>query len=114
MKKFTLTMVALAALGFSQPASAASWCTGTISVSWVDAGGSVLVTGSWRGTHTQICSVKTEWKSITPDVCANWMAKLDAALTLSRGVTVYYDETIDCAALPTYGAAPPPGYVMLH
>lgn len=110
-----LAIAAVAALGLSaQPASAAMWCGSTVSASWVNYNGDVLILGSWRGTHTQICNLKTEWKGISPDICASWMAKMDAAVSLGRAVTVYYAETMECSALPTYGDSPAPYYVMLQ
>ena len=113
MRKLALSMAAIAALGISQPASAEAWCNGTVSASWVDVNGNFFIAGSWRGTHTQMCNVKTECKGVTPDVCATWMAKLDAAVSLGRSVVVNYPVVTDCATLPTYSAAPSPTYVML-
>lgn len=113
-KKFALATLAITALGFSHPANATVWCSGTISASWVNDGGAVLILGSWRGDHTQICNIKVEWRGITPDVCAAWMAKVDAAVALGRAVTLLYPNESGCGSLPTYSDTPAPSYVMLN
>lgn len=98
-----------------QPASAAyQWCTGSVLSSWMRADGSVHISSSWmQGNHTQICNIKTEWKTITPDVCVAWLAKLDAAASMNKTVTIFYWDAPTCDVLPHYEAAPPPAYVMI-
>lgn len=112
-RKILLIAIMLASLAPSQGARAAAWCTGTISASWVSAGGDVYLLGSWVGTHTRICNLDSTWSGITPSVCASWMAKIDAAISTSRQVTVYYDSISDCSTIPSYTNAPAPWYVML-
>lgn len=105
---------AVAALGAAQPAAADVYCGGTIAHSWVDINGNVFIWGTWRQAHTQICNVSTSWKGVAPDVCATWLAKADAAVSLGRQVLLNYPTESSCAALPQYGLAPAPGYVMLN
>lgn len=97
-----------------QGAQANSWCSGTVTASWVDISGNVYIQASWHGTHTQICHLSAEWKGVTPDICASWMAKMDAAVSTGRAVTIYYPGAADCASLPTYTSSPAPNYVMLR
>ena len=113
MKRIILAIAAIAALGFAQPAAAVIVCQGTLSHSWMESDGDVYIRGSWRGDHTQMCNLKTEWKGITPDICAGWMAKADAAVSLGRTVLVYYPNETSCTTMPTYSATSAPEYVAL-
>lgn len=107
----------LAALSFavmSTPASAVEqYCTGTVLSSWVNDVGAVLLSSSWRGDHTQVCNIETTWKGIPPNVCVSWVAKIDAALALSKRISIYYRDAPACNLIPYYGEAPAPYYVML-
>lgn len=113
MNRLAKTVAFLGATIIAQPASAAAFCDGTVIASWTDSDGNVSVLGSWRNDHTQICNLKVVWKGITPDVCASWMAKADAAVAESRNFRVYYSSESNCSTLATYGSAPAPAYVML-
>jgi len=100
----------------SQPAHAQLWCTGTISSSWIDSVGNAYIAGNWRDDHTQICSVRQEWKGISPDICLSWLAKVDSSIGLSKSIIVSYSAYpagITCSTLGTYGDSPAPLYVML-
>ena len=112
MKKLTLLVAATVALSVPQ-ATLANDCVGTLNISYMTRNGDVLVRGTWRNDITQICNLKTEWKGITPDICAGWKAMLDAAVTLGRTVSIYYSPDVNCATIPYYGDAPSPYYVML-
>lgn len=97
-----------------QVAQGAVWCNGTINASWVDVSGHVYILASWHISHTQICNLSAVWKGVSPEICASWMAKMDAAVSAAREVTVYYPDETDCAAVPTYTAASAPNNVMLR
>lgn len=116
IRRSTVLAMGLAALVFLQtPAQAApQWCTGSVLSSWTNIAGDVLISGSWRGDHTQICNLKQEWKGVTPDICMGWVAKLDAAAALNKSVTIQYNDASSCASLPIYGQTPSPAYVMLN
>ena len=114
MRKPALAVAAIAALSVAQPASADVYCGGTISHSWVDINGNVFVWGSWRQAHTQICNLTTAWKEVAPEICAAWLAKADAAVSLGRQVLLSYPTESSCAALPQYGSTPAPAYLMLN
>lgn len=102
-------------LGAHSPALAATqYCAGTVLTSWTMADGAVIISSSWRSDHTQICNTKEVWKGITPEVCVNWVAKLDSAVALQRQVTIQYADAPACDALPTYQYSPAPRYVMLR
>ena len=104
----------LAIGGSAVPATAASqWCTGTLSASWTNKLGDVLVESSWRQSHTQICNIRYEWKGVPADTCIAWVAKLDAAVAMNKRVTIYYGEAPSCNLLPGYEQSPAPYYVML-
>ena len=116
LKKFKVVgMAAIAGLGVaSAPAHAAFNCTGTVSRSYVQNNGAVVFRSSWAPDYTQICNIKETWKGITPDVCLTWVAKIDAAVSLSLSVTVRYDGDLTCGTLPIYSGTPSPKYVMLN
>lgn len=115
MRRYLATFgLMLVGLGFSQPAAANFACNGTVSTSYVTYVGGVFLSSSWRGDYTQICNISETWNNIPPEVCATWIAKVDAAVSLQRTMTVYYAGTGDCSTLPTYGGAPGPIYVMLQ
>lgn len=111
-KIFALAIIA--AVTISQPAHAASLCSGTITRSLVYSSGAVSVLGSWRNATTQVCNLKIEWKNITPDVCAAWLARIDAAVSLQRPIAFYFTEDLDCASYDTYNASPAPYYIQLQ
>jgi hypothetical protein len=114
MKRRLLIAGLMAAAVLPQPALADADCIGTITNTAVFGDGAVVVRGTWRSDYTQVCNVKTEWKGITPDVCSSWKAMIDAGLSLSRQVRVYYPgSSWVCSTLPTYGDAPAPQYLML-
>lgn len=114
MRKTAGSIIAIFALATPHSAMAAFECSGTVSMSHVAVDGSVLVKSSWRNDYTQICNVLTSWKDVPPTVCAAWIAKMDAAVSLGRNVGVYYtDGSLTCATLPSYASAPAPYYVSL-
>jgi hypothetical protein len=98
------------------PATAASqWCTGTVVHVLAEDNGYVQIVGSWRGDWTAICSLKSDLGAITATTCKSWHATLQAALVSGKRVTVHYrDISHGCGDMPTYGASPQPGYVMLR
>lgn len=107
-------LVGLSLAVISSPTTAASQdCTGTVLSSWVNSTGDVFLSSSWRNDHTQVCNVETTWKGIPPNVCVSWVAKLDAALALGKHISIHYPEAPPCNAIPYYGNAPAPYYVML-
>lgn len=112
MKKRAALALALTTLALPQPA-VANDCVGTVNSSYMIYNGAVIIRGTWRNDYTQICNLKTEWKGVTPDVCAGWKAMLDAALSLGRTVSIYYSPDVNCAQIPYYGDAPSPYYVMM-
>lgn len=114
MKAPVFCSLLVANLVLVQPAQARAFCSGTISKSTVYASGAVTVIASWRNATTQVCNLKIEWKNITPDVCAAWLARIDAAVTLQRPVTFYYSEDLDCGTMATYVGSPPPDYIQLQ
>lgn len=106
--------VVLAIFGAAHPASANYACAGKVGSTYVSDVGNVYLAGDWRGTYTQVCNISQEWHNIPPEVCATWIAKIDAAVSLGRTLQVYYRGDGDCASLPHYNASPPPYYIMLR
>jgi hypothetical protein len=98
--------------------AAGQWCTGTISHSWVDAGGNFYVLPSWRGDHVRLCSVKTTLPDvhiggIDPVICKSWVALVLQAVAASKSMVIQYPEAPACNAIPHYHLAPLPNYVMV-
>ena len=93
--------------------AAPQWCTGTIGLTWIDAGGNLMILGSWRNDHTQVCGLNQAWNGIPTTVCSAWFRLLTAAQVLSSQVIFYYPDAPACNALPTYASSLTPGYVML-
>ena len=109
--------LAVTAAATSVSANAAVACYGTVIKSWTSSDGQVVVDSSWRSDHTTLCNILTPWKGVPPSVCLSWQAKVDAAVSMGRAVTVYIIDApagTTCATLPTYGDAYAPYYVMLH
>jgi hypothetical protein len=102
-------MAALPAVGLC----ADEWCSGTLGGIYITSTGDVVINGSWRGSWTQICHLHQAWNGVAPETCAYWYSLMAASKTHNKNVTIYYPNiTATCATLPTYGAAPGPGYVM--
>lgn len=100
------------ALASSLSAAATQWCQGKITHAWIDNAGHVFIWSTWRGDHTQICNVNTDWKGIGPTICKNWYATAVLAVASGKKVIVTVDAP-SCETMPTYGASPAPWYVML-
>ena len=113
MRKYISSISFLSLFFISNPAIAATTCIGTISSSHVTIDGGVLFRASWGG-YIQACNISATWKGVPPEVCAAWVAKLDAAVSLGRSTRVYYTDTLVCADVPTYSASPAPYYIMLE
>lgn len=97
------------------PAHAANqWCSGTLSNLYIDAAGTVLVAPSWRGDYVQVCNInQANAAGITPTTCVAWVSLMRSAVSRSAQTIVYYSDAPACNAMPTYGAAPSPSYLML-
>lgn len=101
---------------FSANASASyHFCEGKITRAWTDGSGNVFIFGTWRGAHTQICSVTKEWKGVDPEACKVWVSSVHLAYASQSDVTVRYNDTAaeSCSTLATYRDAPAPNYVMV-
>lgn len=94
--------------------AAPQWCGGTVTNLWVDFSGNVLVIPSWRGNHIRLCNINQSIAGETTTTCLSWMSLVRSAVQRSRAMIIYYDNAPACGEIPTYGAAPVPGYVMLN
>jgi hypothetical protein len=102
-------------LALTLPVQAApQWCTGTMSNLWVASDGQVYVNVSWRGDYVTLCNLNQAWNSISPTTCAAWFAAARSAVQRNAATTIQYADAPACSAMPVYGAAPPPYYVMLN
>ena len=99
---------------YATAAYSAQWCTGTIRGFYIDSGGGLLISTSYYGAWTQICNTTTTWKGIVPDLCKAWLAVVNTLQVTQQQAIVFYNEDTACNALPTYGATPSPGYVMVY
>jgi len=114
MRKIAYLGLALTPLLCPAPAYADGPCSGTVLNSYVTGYGAAIIRGSWGGGYTQICSITSIWKGVSPDVCALWVAKIDSAISTGHTVTLYYYGSTTCSTIPTYGDSPAPYYVMLN
>ena len=113
---FVKVCSALIALFCASVAQAtAFYCAGTVSMVWSLTDGSMFIRTSYRGDHTQMCNLLTDWNGISPAQCKNWYAVLLTAKTTGDVIQVYYPNNpySGCSALPTYGNTPAPGYIGL-
>jgi hypothetical protein len=113
-----MLMSAAAAFLIAMPAPtmAEAWCTGTVTYLLQRDNGGVEIYSSWRNQYSQICSLTSTWKGITPQACFGWFATLGNSVALGKAVTIYYVSITqaECATMPTYDAAPAPQYVQLN
>jgi hypothetical protein len=112
---FRSLVVGVAAASFTLGAqSAQQWCVGTLSFLFVDAAGAVNVLPSARNDYVQLCNVNGTWGNIPTTTCLAWLSLARNALQRGSAVTIYYGDAPVCSALPTYGSAPVPNYVMMN
>lgn len=113
MRKYLAISGLALSLGVASPAMAGTWCTGTLLKSYLQNDGSLIVETSWSG-WTKVCNLKADWQGITPDICAGWLARVDAAVSMDLAVQIHYDETYaSCAAVPITYQSPAPVYIMI-
>ena len=94
--------------------SAGQWCVGTIDNTYIGHDGSVFITGSWRGEHTQVCNLTTAWKSVATDTCKTWVSYIQVAFASRSKVTMHYNDVASCGEIPSYSTSPKPSYIMLR
>ena len=110
MKKFVCAL----ALALSLPAyGAPQWCTGRIAHYLTWANGDVSMLPTWRQDYVTICNLQSSYKGVEPSVCVSWFALLQSAVTSGRISYTHYQDAPACNAIPTYGNAPTPAYVLL-
>lgn len=93
---------------------AAQWCTTNVSNLYIQSDGGVVVAASARGDYLQVCNINQDWKGVTPPTCASWLGLIRSGVSRGASMIFYYAEDTACSAIPTYSAAPAPGYVMLN
>jgi len=98
------------------PAQAAGtqWCAGKVLHVLTYADGSVHLFGEWRGDYTQMCNLAGDWKGVPALTCKAWLSTAQVALVTGRNVIVQYADAPACNAIPAYGVAPGPAYLMLR
>lgn len=112
--KRALTSLVLTASLLATQANAAQWCGTKVSNYWINSGGDVLALSAIRGDYWQACNIKQDWKGITPTVCASWMTLIRSAIARNADMIWFYVEDTPCTAIPVYGSAPAPYYIMLQ
>ena len=110
-------VVSLAVTFLATPANAAAlYCVGSVKHLHSRSGGELLFKAGYRGDSVAVCNLQAAWNGITPDQCKSWYSMLLAAQLADSPVTVHYQNNegyASCAVVPTYSAAPAPGYVLL-
>lgn len=114
MRRLAWVFSVFAALSLPASALAApQWCNSKISYTWVDRLGNVYVNPDFRQDNVQICNINEAWKGVSVEACRSWQALAMSATLADKAVIIYYDDLASCVTLPTYGASPSPGYIML-
>ena len=115
MKKVTrklLLMTFLAVFALSATGAGPQYCQGTVGNLYVNSSGTVLAFASYRGDYVQFCNVNVDTGGVSVINCMAWFAMLKSAVQRQSQILVFYPDAPICSQLPTYGAAPVPGYVM--
>ena len=96
------------------------YCGGTLNGVHVQKNGALVINGIWRDQWTQVCRLPVAglagapWKGISSAVCKDWYSMIQAAVVSRSPVVVKYTNAPACSALPIYGDAPAPYYLMLQ
>lgn len=90
------------------------WCKGKIRDVWVQKQGYVYIYGQWRKQHTMICSIKSPWKGVEPEICNAWLGLAQQANATQTDVVIRYDDISSCSSIPHFTLAPSPAYIMLR
>jgi hypothetical protein len=116
MKKLSKILIALLlTTTLSSAAMADTWCGPTkVSRMFVWSDGTVNVFLSIRGDYVAFCNMNSSWKGISPTTCATWLALIKSAVARKADMTIFYNESFTCQAIPSYASAPSPYYVMLE
>lgn len=101
-------------LALSSAHAAPQWCSGTLSNLYIDDAGTVFATVSWRGDYVRFCNVNQSTGSVSQTTCMSWLSLMRSAVQRNAQTITYYGEAPACNVVPTYGAAPVPGYFMLQ
>lgn len=106
----TLTVALLTA---STGAQAELYCEGKVQRVLIYGNGELMILTDYAGNWTTICNVEAPRAGVSTNTCKSWQASLNIALAADKTVTIYYGDAAlkSCGTLPTYGAAPAPGYV---
>lgn len=93
-------------------ASATIFCSSNVKDVFVRDDGSVTFWMTDYFKFIQVCNLNTPWKGVSVNTCFSWFSSLSNAVTHAKVVSLPYDGVASCAALPSYGDAPAPLYVM--
>ncbi|WP_298334640.1 hypothetical protein [uncultured Erythrobacter sp.] len=112
MRKVVLASL-LAGILTTQANAATHWCTGGVEAFYVNHTGAAIFKPTWSPVYLQICNVEVEWKGITTSTCMAWVAKVDAAIGLTKQIRIRYASVNGCDQIAANGSAPAPYYLML-
>jgi hypothetical protein len=111
--KNTLLKMCLSYLALTSAAAyAQQYCTTKVNNLAVYSNGDTLVRLTARSDYLQVCSMSADWKGVTPQICATWVALIKSAVARNTDMIFYYTQTTACNLIPTYANAPAPAYVM--
>jgi hypothetical protein len=111
-RAFTLAMALL--MSASAANAVQSWCNTYVQNLFIGRGGDVNIYLNIRGDYVQICAINTTWKGVSASTCAANIGLLRSAVARQAGMIIFYDDVPSCTSIPSYSAAPSPGYVMLQ
>ncbi len=110
-RKSLLVCVLAGAINVSH--AAPQFCQTKVTDLWVDGTGNTYVFMAVLGNYVQTCNLNATWKGVAPVTCMGWMSMLRSAVSRNSDVVLNYSDAPACTALPVYGNAPAPFYVML-
>lgn len=101
MLKVIIYIIPILAICHSEAVIASQNCAGKISDVLVSRSGDLFITGSWNNTSTKICSVNSDWNSVSADTCRGWLSISQTAFVAGKEIVIRNPVT-SCSEVSTY------------
>lgn len=101
--KYKLILSIFMLLSFSQNAFAAYTCSGNVKGTTVHPNGTIYVEGIGGGLRwVVLCSLKTDYGTISPEACKGVHATLLTAQTTNKQVVFWFNDELTCTTHPAW------------